>query len=72
VFRAIKMIPIHPFVENLSTFKFGAITREIALDIFEYYGIIGKKTDQVICICGSTMIVSTRGQYFFDFSLITF
>jgi hypothetical protein len=53
--------PMHPFLQTLSPFKLGGITEEIALQVFDYYGIIGKKTANIICVCGSAMVVEKRG-----------
>jgi hypothetical protein len=55
------MSAMHPFLQNLSSLKLGGITEEIALEVFQHYGIIAKKTDDVTCICGSTMVVVKRG-----------
>jgi hypothetical protein len=61
------MFPMHTFLQNLSSFTLGCINEEVALQVFEYHGIIGKKTDVIICVCGSAMVVKKRGYAILDF-----
>jgi hypothetical protein len=55
------MSSLHPFLVNLSSLKLTSINYEVAVEIMQYYGLIGKKTDYVICLCGSVMNVVKKG-----------
>jgi hypothetical protein len=44
------MSSVHLFLVNLSSLKLTSINYEVALEIVQYYGLIGKKTDDVICL----------------------
>jgi hypothetical protein len=53
---------MHPFLQNVSSFKFAPVTEEVALEVFQHYGIIARKTDVVTFVCGATMVVGKKGK----------
>jgi hypothetical protein len=55
------MSSVHPFLVNLSSLRLTSINHVVAVEIMQYYGLIGKKTDDVICLCGSIMNVVKKG-----------
>jgi hypothetical protein len=51
------MSSVYLFLVTLSSLKLTSINYEVAVEIVQYYGLIGTKTDDVICLCGSIMNV---------------
>jgi hypothetical protein len=48
--KPLEMSSVHLFLVNLSSLKLTSINYEVAVEIVQYYGLIGKKTDDVICL----------------------